>query len=167
MQVRICFIWNLFLHPIVDVACGKVPMRKHNITSGKDLLCLYMQCTECSNHHWTCWVYHGDIPCTVKRCFCKLTEHFNCLFQVAKWGRVEWSHDVEFADLKARVSAAGLFIHMVLESTQTIQKMTSWAFPLWCHHRNWHPVLFGNRRPFWWNSRREHYFEASTHITEK
>ncbi|PIK54925.1 putative ATP synthase mitochondrial F1 complex assembly factor 2-like [Apostichopus japonicus] len=46
-------------------------------------------------------------------------------FQVAKWGRVEWSHDVEFADLKARVSAAGLFIHMVLESTQTIQKMTS------------------------------------------
>lgn len=45
-------------------------------------------------------------------------------FQVSKWGRVEWSHDVEFADLKARVSAASLFIHLVLENTQTVKKIT-------------------------------------------
>lgn len=46
-------------------------------------------------------------------------------FQVSRWGKVEWSHDVEYADLKARVSAAALFVHLVQESSNIITKMAS------------------------------------------
>ncbi|XP_072167727.1 ATP synthase mitochondrial F1 complex assembly factor 2-like [Diadema setosum] len=43
-------------------------------------------------------------------------------FQIQKWGSVEWAHDIEFADSKARVAAAVLFTHLVSEHTEKIQK---------------------------------------------
>ncbi|XP_071489879.1 ATP synthase mitochondrial F1 complex assembly factor 2-like [Diadema antillarum] len=43
-------------------------------------------------------------------------------FQIQKWGSVEWAHDMEFADSKARVAAAVLFTHLVSEHTEKIQK---------------------------------------------
>ncbi|XP_072039211.1 ATP synthase mitochondrial F1 complex assembly factor 2-like [Amphiura filiformis] len=43
-------------------------------------------------------------------------------YQVQRWGNVEWSHDIEYADSKARVAAASLFVHLVTEQTKKISK---------------------------------------------
>ncbi|XP_038047228.1 ATP synthase mitochondrial F1 complex assembly factor 2-like isoform X2 [Patiria miniata] len=43
-------------------------------------------------------------------------------FQTARWGSVEWAHDTEIADLKARVAAASLFTQLVSGSHEVKQK---------------------------------------------
>ncbi|XP_033630129.1 ATP synthase mitochondrial F1 complex assembly factor 2-like [Asterias rubens] len=43
-------------------------------------------------------------------------------FQIARWGSVEWAHDTEMADTKARVAAAALFTHLVTQSCVIKQK---------------------------------------------
>ncbi|XP_022092573.1 ATP synthase mitochondrial F1 complex assembly factor 2-like [Acanthaster planci] len=43
-------------------------------------------------------------------------------FQIARWGSVEWAHDTENADLKARVAAAALFTQLVSGSHEVKQK---------------------------------------------
>ena len=49
--------------------------------------------------------------------------HVWCFFfQIKKWGNVEWSHDIEHADTKARVAAACLFVHLVSEQTTKVSK---------------------------------------------
>ncbi|XP_006821816.1 ATP synthase mitochondrial F1 complex assembly factor 2-like [Saccoglossus kowalevskii] len=44
-------------------------------------------------------------------------------YQTQRWGRVEWSHDLDEADLKARVAAATLFVHLATESDKVVQKL--------------------------------------------
>ncbi|XP_013380946.1 ATP synthase mitochondrial F1 complex assembly factor 2 [Lingula anatina] len=36
-------------------------------------------------------------------------------FQIKRWGSVEWHHDIDLLELKARVAAAVLFVHMSTE----------------------------------------------------
>ncbi|KAF2894008.1 hypothetical protein ILUMI_12161 [Ignelater luminosus] len=43
-------------------------------------------------------------------------------FQLGKWGRVEWAHDLNQQDLQARLSATVLFIHFNSSSWLTKQK---------------------------------------------
>lgn len=50
--------------------------------------------------------------------------NFFLKFQIAKWGNVEWYHDLDVEDLKARVAAAALFIYWSSESTTIMQKAT-------------------------------------------
>ena len=50
--------------------------------------------------------------------------HFLTSFrvQIARWGSVEWAHDTENADLKARVAAAALFTQLVSGSHEVKRK---------------------------------------------
>ncbi|XP_065220257.1 ATP synthase mitochondrial F1 complex assembly factor 2 [Planococcus citri] len=43
-------------------------------------------------------------------------------FQTERWGRVEWSHDLNMVDLQSRVAAAIMFVHLHLESSKTKSK---------------------------------------------
>jgi len=43
-------------------------------------------------------------------------------YQVSHWGNVEWAHDMERLDLRARVAAAILFTHLISQSTQLSSK---------------------------------------------
>lgn len=43
-------------------------------------------------------------------------------FQISRWGDVEWAHDLDRADLKARVSAAILFTQLNCQSSVLMQK---------------------------------------------
>lgn len=45
-------------------------------------------------------------------------------FQIKKWGRVEWAHDLNHQDLQARLSATILFIYFNSSSWLTKQKAT-------------------------------------------
>ena len=48
--------------------------------------------------------------------------HAFCLFQIEKWGNVEWHHDVDLMELRARISSATLFIHLNSEDRTLKQK---------------------------------------------
>ncbi|XP_070581078.1 ATP synthase mitochondrial F1 complex assembly factor 2-like [Ptychodera flava] len=44
-------------------------------------------------------------------------------FQTAQWGRVEWAHDLDEAEMKARVAAATLFVHFCSENSKMVEKL--------------------------------------------
>ena len=43
------------------------------------------------------------------------------LSQIDKWGNVEWHHDIELYDVRARVAAATLMVHFSNEDDKTIK----------------------------------------------
>lgn len=47
------------------------------------------------------------------------------IFQVNRWGNVEWSHDVDKAQTTSRVAAAALFIYLNEGSTNYVEKLSS------------------------------------------
>ncbi|XP_061032239.1 ATP synthase mitochondrial F1 complex assembly factor 2 isoform X2 [Eubalaena glacialis] len=44
-------------------------------------------------------------------------------FQIQKWGNVEWAHDYEVQDLRARTAAGALFVHLCSESSAVKHKL--------------------------------------------
>lgn len=46
-------------------------------------------------------------------------------YQVLKWGNVEWYHDLDIQELKARIAAATLFIYWTSESSVTKKKAST------------------------------------------
>eukprot|EP00058_Branchiostoma_floridae_P025253 XP_002610743.1 hypothetical protein BRAFLDRAFT_126077 [Branchiostoma floridae] len=48
-------------------------------------------------------------------------------FQIMRWGNVEWAHDMELTDLRARAAASALFIHYNSERVTTMEKAPSWS----------------------------------------
>ncbi|XP_007174282.2 ATP synthase mitochondrial F1 complex assembly factor 2 isoform X2 [Balaenoptera acutorostrata] len=44
-------------------------------------------------------------------------------FQIQKWGNVEWAHDYEVWDLRARTAAGALFVHLCSESSAVKHKL--------------------------------------------
>ncbi|XP_078692799.1 ATP synthase mitochondrial F1 complex assembly factor 2-like [Branchiostoma floridae x Branchiostoma belcheri] len=48
-------------------------------------------------------------------------------FQIVRWGNVEWAHDMELTDLRARAAASVLFIHYNSERVSTKEKAPSWS----------------------------------------
>ncbi|XP_029066890.1 ATP synthase mitochondrial F1 complex assembly factor 2 isoform X1 [Monodon monoceros] len=44
-------------------------------------------------------------------------------FQIQKWGNVEWAHDYELQDLRARTAAGALFVHLCSESSAVKHKL--------------------------------------------
>ncbi|GBN99653.1 hypothetical protein AVEN_159613-1, partial [Araneus ventricosus] len=47
------------------------------------------------------------------------------VFQIQNWGSVEWSHNVDEAQLKARVAAGALFTYLNEGSSDLIEKNAS------------------------------------------
>ena len=43
--------------------------------------------------------------------------------QIQKWGNVEWAHDYEVWDLRARTAAGALFVHLCSESSAVKHKL--------------------------------------------
>lgn len=43
--------------------------------------------------------------------------------QIQKWGNVEWAHDYELQDLRARTAAGALFVHLCSESSAVKHKL--------------------------------------------
>lgn len=43
--------------------------------------------------------------------------------QIQKWGNVEWAHDYELQELRARTAAGILFVHLCSESTTVKHKL--------------------------------------------
>ena len=48
-------------------------------------------------------------------------------FQIAKWGNVEWSHDLDLHDTRSRVAAAAIFVHLTsnISEVRTLDKAYS------------------------------------------
>jgi ATP synthase F1 complex assembly factor 2 len=47
-------------------------------------------------------------------------------FQVAQWGNVEWHHDVDMFEMRSRLAAAAIFVHLNIAETRTVfNKQTS------------------------------------------
>ncbi|XP_064595279.1 ATP synthase mitochondrial F1 complex assembly factor 2-like [Liolophura sinensis] len=44
-------------------------------------------------------------------------------FQIDQWGNVEWAHDLDREEMKARLSAAALFVHWCSEGNSSLQKL--------------------------------------------
>ncbi|XP_016045096.1 ATP synthase mitochondrial F1 complex assembly factor 2 isoform X2 [Erinaceus europaeus] len=44
-------------------------------------------------------------------------------YQIQKWGNIEWAHDYELHELRARTAAGTLFIHLCSESTTVKHKL--------------------------------------------
>ncbi|XP_021784490.1 ATP synthase mitochondrial F1 complex assembly factor 2 isoform X4 [Papio anubis] len=44
-------------------------------------------------------------------------------YQIQKWGNIEWAHDYELQELRARTAAGTLFIHLCSESTTVKHKL--------------------------------------------
>ncbi|XP_023600842.1 ATP synthase mitochondrial F1 complex assembly factor 2 isoform X3 [Myotis lucifugus] len=44
-------------------------------------------------------------------------------YQIQKWGHVEWAHDYELRELRARTAAGTLFVHLCSESTTVKHKL--------------------------------------------
>ncbi|KAM7068335.1 ATP synthase mitochondrial F1 complex assembly factor 2 isoform 1-T1 [Molossus nigricans] len=44
-------------------------------------------------------------------------------YQIQKWGNVEWAHDYELQELRARTAAGTLFVHLCSESTGVKHKL--------------------------------------------
>ncbi|XP_028912234.1 ATP synthase mitochondrial F1 complex assembly factor 2 isoform X1 [Ornithorhynchus anatinus] len=44
-------------------------------------------------------------------------------YQIQKWGNVEWAHDYELHELRARTAAGTLFVHLCSESSITKHKL--------------------------------------------
>lgn len=49
--------------------------------------------------------------------------HFLSSPQIQKWGNVEWAHDYELQELRARTAAGALFVHLCSESTTVKHKL--------------------------------------------
>lgn len=47
-------------------------------------------------------------------------------FQIQQWGNVEWYHDIDRYELRARVAAAALFVNWCSESVSIKRKTTLW-----------------------------------------
>jgi ATP synthase F1 complex assembly factor 2 len=43
--------------------------------------------------------------------------------QIQKWGNIEWAHDYELQELRARTAAGTLFVHLCSESTTVKHKL--------------------------------------------
>lgn len=43
--------------------------------------------------------------------------------QIQKWGNIEWAHDYELQELRARTAAGTLFVHLCSESTVVKHKL--------------------------------------------
>ncbi|KAJ7305980.1 hypothetical protein JRQ81_010346 [Phrynocephalus forsythii] len=50
---------------------------------------------------------------------CRLEEEY----QIQRWGHVEWAHDYDMYDLRARTAAATLFVHLCSESATVKHKL--------------------------------------------
>ncbi|ERE67707.1 ATP synthase F1 complex assembly factor 2-like protein [Cricetulus griseus] len=44
-------------------------------------------------------------------------------YQIQKWGNIEWAHDYELQELRARTAAGTLFVHLCLESSTVKHKL--------------------------------------------
>ncbi|KAK2492701.1 hypothetical protein MC885_002873 [Smutsia gigantea] len=44
-------------------------------------------------------------------------------YQIQKWGNIEWAHDYELQELRARTAAGTLFVHLCSESTTVKHKL--------------------------------------------
>ncbi|XP_010841203.1 PREDICTED: ATP synthase mitochondrial F1 complex assembly factor 2 isoform X3 [Bison bison bison] len=44
-------------------------------------------------------------------------------YQIQKWGNIEWAHDYELQELRARTAAGTLFVHLCSESTAVKHKL--------------------------------------------
>ncbi|XP_045382847.1 ATP synthase mitochondrial F1 complex assembly factor 2 isoform X3 [Lemur catta] len=44
-------------------------------------------------------------------------------YQIQKWGNIEWAHDYELQELRARTAAGALFVHLCSESTTVKHKL--------------------------------------------
>ncbi|XP_063171016.1 ATP synthase mitochondrial F1 complex assembly factor 2 [Candoia aspera] len=44
-------------------------------------------------------------------------------YQIRRWGNVEWAHDYDMYDLRARTAAATLFVHLCLENSTVKHKL--------------------------------------------
>nr|XP_040125577.1 ATP synthase mitochondrial F1 complex assembly factor 2 isoform X4 [Ictidomys tridecemlineatus] len=44
-------------------------------------------------------------------------------YQIQKWGNVEWAHDYELQELRARTAAGTLFVHLCSESSTVKHKL--------------------------------------------
>lgn len=73
---------------------------------------------------------------------CFLCIHFIfCLMQIRCWGSVEWAHDYDTYELRARTAAGALFVHLTSESSTVKHKlMQDWI--------RWVQVLMGGKNVF-------------------
>lgn len=44
-------------------------------------------------------------------------------YQIQKWGNIEWAHDYELQELRARTAAGTLFVHLCSESSTVKHKL--------------------------------------------
>uniref|UniRef100_A0A8C8Z8E8 ATP synthase mitochondrial F1 complex assembly factor 2 n=1 Tax=Prolemur simus TaxID=1328070 RepID=A0A8C8Z8E8_PROSS len=44
-------------------------------------------------------------------------------YQIQKWGNIEWAHDYELQELRARTAAGALFVHLCSESATVKHKL--------------------------------------------
>lgn len=49
--------------------------------------------------------------------------YFSILLQIRCWGNVEWAHDYDMYELRARTSAGALFVHLTSESSTVKHKL--------------------------------------------
>lgn len=49
--------------------------------------------------------------------------YFSVLLQIRCWGNVEWAHDYDMYELRARTSAGALFVHLTSESSTVKHKL--------------------------------------------
>lgn len=64
------------------------------------------------------------VVCSLQQLGTKLlTQHLVFFSQIQKWGHVEWAHDYELRELRARTAAGALFIHLCSESTTVKHKL--------------------------------------------
>ncbi|XP_067118960.1 ATP synthase mitochondrial F1 complex assembly factor 2 isoform X2 [Centruroides vittatus] len=56
---------------------------------------------------------------------CVSLSYLETLYQIKQWGSVEWAHNIEFEQTKARAAAGVLFVYLNSESTHLSQKSSS------------------------------------------
>lgn len=44
-------------------------------------------------------------------------------YQIQRWGNVEWAHDYDLCELRARAAAGTLFVHLCSESSTVKHKL--------------------------------------------
>lgn len=62
-----------------------------------------------------------DLYLTVERAV--LLSRLEEEYQMQKWGSIEWAHDYELRELRARTAAGALFVHLCSESTTVKHKL--------------------------------------------
>lgn len=59
-----------------------------------------------------------------------MSSQFPSAPQIQYWGNVEWAHDYDMYELRARTAAGALFVHLASESSTVKRKLLQdWASP--------------------------------------